>query len=36
MTKSEEDDVISFEEWWESLDDIEREDYNMIMKECEE
>lgn len=26
----------SFEEWWESLDDIERENYNMIMKEYEE
>ena len=27
---------VSFEEWWESLDDIERENYNMIMKEYEE
>ena len=27
---------VSFEEWWELLDDIERENYNMIMKEYEE
>lgn len=27
---------VSFEEWRESLDDIERENYNMIMKEYEE
>jgi hypothetical protein len=27
---------VSFEEWWEFLDDIERENYNMIMKEYEE
>lgn len=22
---------VSFEEWWESLDDIERENYNMAI-----
>ena len=26
----------SFEDWWELLDDIERENYNMIMKEYKE
>ena len=33
-----EDDEVeeSFEDWWNNLDDIEREDYNMIMKEYEE
>lgn len=34
-----EDDEIekSFEDWWNNdLDDIEREEYNRIMEECEE
>ena len=29
----EEDEEFDFDEWWESLDDIEREEYN---KWCEE
>ena len=27
------EEELSFEEWWDRLDDIEREDYNMIMEE---
>ena len=29
----EDDEELSFEEWWDGLDDIEREDYNRIMEE---
>ena len=27
------EEELSFEEWWDRLDDIEREDYNRIMEE---
>jgi len=27
------EEELSFEEWWDRLDDIEREDYNKIMEE---
>ena len=36
MTNEDDEIEVSFEDWWESLDDIERENYNMIMKEYEE
>ena len=29
-------DEIDFEKWWDSLDDIEREEYSQSMKECED
>lgn len=31
-----EDEEVSFEEWWDRLDDIEREDYNRSMEEFED
>ena len=30
------EDEISFDEWWNSLDDIEQEEYNQIMSEYDE
>ena len=30
------EDEISFDEWWNSLDDIEQEEYNQIMNEYDE
>ena len=34
--ENEENEEIDFFEWWEMLDDIEREEYNRCMKELEE
>ena len=34
--ENEENEEIDFFEWWEMLDDIEREEYNRFMKELEE
>lgn len=30
------EDEISFDEWWNSLDDIEQEEYNQVMSEYDE
>lgn len=34
--ENEEIEELDFYEWWEMLDDIEREEYNICMKELEE
>ena len=34
--ENEEIEELDFSEWWEKLDDIEREEYSRCMKELEE